>query len=297
MSEENIVAEVNPEAANLAKEYADAGIELPPEAIQTPEPEPAPEPEPVAPVVETGDGEEPPEPSQPKPEEPLKKRSIYQDLKETRQDVKTERELREQAERERDDLKAQLEGRTTTTEVDDELAAYAAEIGADPVALKKMQDIFLKGVPKPTVDNTSLEAFQEWQASNSKAIEAQQFEQEFKTVAPTIQGMFPDASAEEIELIKTKIDELAHTEAFHDKELDYVVFKAKDTLKTLVSPKKRGIESKGRVDATAPTFDFDPNADLTNMSPAQQAEWEKAYNQASKSDELVTDAQGKRLII
>lgn len=299
MSEENTTVEVtttvDTETANLAKEYDEAGIELPPDTVQTLEPVLVPEP--VAPKVEAGDEKETLEPLQIKPEEPPKKRSIYQDLKETRQDVKTERELREQAEKERDDLKTQLESKAQTTEVGDELAAYAAEIGADPVALKRMQDIFLKGVPKPTVDNTSLEAFQQWQAANSKAIEAQSFEEEFKVVSSDIQKMFPEASTEEMGLIKTKLDELAHTEAFHDKELDYVVFKNQESLKALVSPKKHGIETKGRIDVTAPTFEFDPNADLTKMSEAQQAEWEKAYNQASKSDELVTDAQGKRLII
>ena len=109
--------------------------------------------------------------------------------------------------------------------------------------------------------------------------------------------MFPDATADEVSLIRTKLDELAHTDQFHDKELDYVIFKNQDTIKSLVSPKKRGIESKGRVDATAPAFDFDPNADISKMSDKDAAAWEKAYSEMGKTSELSMNQQGKKIFI
>lgn len=291
------------EEEKLAAEYTDAGIELLPTAPVT-EPEvkePETEEKPVTPVEEPKT-EEPTEPLKTEPDA-KPKRSIYVDLKETRKEVKTERELREQAERERDELKAKLDAvATATTQSErnnavDDLEAFAKEIDADPAALKKMQQVFLKGLPQATVDTEVLERFKEWEKNNSQAIEAQSFEKEFQSTLPTIKTMFPDATADEVNLIREKLDELAHTDQFYDKELDYVIYKNQDSIKSLISPKKRGIESKGRVDTTAPTFEFNPNADITKMSDKEVAEWEKAYSEMGKTAELSVDQQGKKIFI
>lgn len=291
------------EEEKLAAEYTDAGIELLPTAPVT-EPEvkgPETEEKPVTPV-EGPETEEPTEPLKTEPDA-KPKRSIYVDLKETRKEVKTERELREQAERERDELKAKLDAvATATTQSErnnavDDLEAFAKEIDADPAALKKMQQVFLKGLPQATVDTEVLERFKEWEKNNSQAIEAQSFEKEFQSTLPTIKTMFPDATADEVNLIREKLDELAHTDQFYDKELDYVIYKNQDSIKSLISPKKRGIESKGRVDATAPAFEFNPNADITKMSDKEVAEWEKAYSEMGKTAELSVDQQGKKIFI
>ncbi len=292
------------EEEKLAAEYTNAGIELL-ETVPVAEPkaeEPKPEEKPVTPVEEPKP-EEPTEPLQTEPDAKPAKRSIYVDLKETRKEVKTERELREQVERERDELKAKLDAVSTATtpgernDAVDDLEAFAKEIDADPAYLKKMQQVFLKGLPQATVDTEVLERFKKWEIENSEAIDAQSFEKEFQSTLPAIKTMFPDATTDEVNLIRTKLDELAHTDQFHDKELDYVIFKNQDDIKSLISPKKRGIESKGRVDATAPTFEFDPNADITKMSDKEVAEWEKAYSQMGKTAELSMDSQGKRIFI
>ncbi len=293
------------EEEKLAAEYTEAGVELLPETAPVAEPkadEPKLEDKPEPPVEEVKP-EEPPEPLKTELDTKPAKRSIYVDLKETRKEVKTERELREQAERERDELKVKLEAVSTAStpaersDAVDDLEAFAKEIDADPAYLKKMQQVFLKGLPQQTVDTEALERFKEWEKNNSQAIEAQSFEKEFQSTLPTIKTMFPDASADEVGLIRTKLDELAHTDQYHDKELDYVIFKNQDSIKALISPKKRGIESKGRVDATAPTFTFDPNADITKMSDKEAAEWEKAYSEMGKTSELSIDSQGKKIFI
>lgn len=290
----------------LAAEYAEAGVELLPSESRAPEPEPKAEdkPEVIEPKEEPKPEDEKPEPTESLQTEPqaAPKRSIYQDLKETRREVKTERELRETAEKERDEMKAKLDAvatATTTTErteAIDDLEAFAKEIDADPAYLKKMQQVFLKGLDIPKVDPAALERFTKWEAENSQAIEAQSFEKEFQGVVPSLKVAYPDATADELSLIRTKLDELAHTDQYHDKELDYVLFKNQDVIKTLVSPKKRGIESKGRIDATAPTFTFDPNADISKMSAQEYSAWEKAYKEATSQSELAIDTQGKKLL-
>jgi len=285
--------------------YTEAGIELPPEAAPAAESEGEPAPEPAAtpePAVEpegTPDGE----PAAPEPltEEPKerKPRSIYHDLKDTRNDLKTERELREKAERERDEALAKANKPATEMKADD-LDAFAEEIGADPAAIKKMRELFLKDMPASTISpelQTKLEQFEAWQKDNGQAIASQQFETEFNSAIPQLQRMFPNASKEDIVAMKSEIDTLAHTTEYHDKEIDYIAFRNQEKLATLITPHKRGLESKGRVDATNIPTTFDPNADVTKMSPKEAEAWEKSYNETMKNAELVNDSVGRRVML
>ena len=285
--------------------YTAEGIELPPEAAPAAEPESAPAPEPAAtpepeaaPVV-TPEGEaKAPEHLTEEPKE-RKPRSIYHDLKDTRNDLKTERELREKAERERDEALAKANKPATEMKADD-LDAFAEEIGADPAAIKKMRELFLKDMPASTISpelQTKLEQFEAWQKDNGQAIASQQFETEFNSAIPQLQRMFPNASKEDIVAMKSEIDTLAHTTEYHDKEIDYIAFRNQEKLATLITPHKRGLESKGRVDATNIPTTFDPNADVTKMSPKEAEVWEKGYNDMMKNSELVNDSIGRRVML
>lgn len=298
---------MNPEEKVVMDSYTDQGIELPPEATPVPEPEgdePAPEPatpeEPEAEPEGTPDGEpEAIEPLQNEPKEP-KKRSIYNDLKDTRNDLKSEREAREKAERELTELRSKLDGKPPVESKADDIDAFAAEIGADPQAIKKMQELFLKNMPASTISpelQTKLEQFEKWQETNSGAIEAQQFETEFQSAIPQLQKLFPNASKEDIVAMKSEIDNLAHTPEYHDKEIDYIAFRNQDKLATIVTPRKRGLESKGRVDTTHTPSTFDPNADITKMSPKEAEAWEKGYNELTKNSELTNDSIGRRVML
>lgn len=284
------------EAAAAA--YEEAGIELLPDVAPTIEPavvEPVPEPvTPTEPVVEKE-----PLTTEPKESEERKPRSIYNDLKDTRTNLKTERELREQAERERDELKAQLDGKTTSDS--DELKTFADKIGADPEAIREMRELFLKGQqPASTINpdlQSKLDAFETWQKDNGQAIAKQQFETEFSSAVPQLQKIFPTASVEDITAMKSEIDTLAHTSEFHDKEIDYIAFKNQDKLSTLITPHKRGLESKGRVDATNIPTEFNPNADISKMSAKEAEAWEAEYRKMGKEEGIATDSQGRRLLL
>lgn len=239
---------------------------------------------------------------------PVKKRSIYDDLKDKKREVKTERELREIAERERDELKEKLENinkaETPSEKSDaiDEFDEFAQEIDADPAIIKKMRDLILKGMTIPKELQEGLTEFKAWKAENSKTVEKQRFQEELTAITPTLKEYFPTASETELQEIKDNLDKLAHSEGWHDKELDYIVFKNKDTLGKLVSPKKKGMESTGKVDdiPTDSNIDdeFDPNPDFSKMTPAQLENWNTKYQNFSKSgDGLHTNKDGKKLII
>lgn len=274
--------------------YQEEGVELPdvePESPEVEEPEEKPEEEPTDKELET------PELSE-EPEKP-RKRSIYQDYKENKQELKSERELREQAEKERDELRAKLEKQESPNE-SDEIDAFAKEIGADPNAIRRMKTLFMKDAGKtefPADLQEQLKQFQEFQAQNSEAVDAMNFEKEFKATKQSLTELFPNISADETELVKEKLNELAHTERYHDKELDYILFKEKEAISGLVSPKKRGLETKGKVEEEQSTFTFNPDADLAKMSPKEAEQWEKEYAKMTQSSDLATDAEGRKIII
>lgn len=307
------------EDKKLAEEYAKEGVDLP-ELSDQPEEEPksedkeAPkeeekskdeEPQEDPKKIEKSDEEEPEDEPLQEPKE-QRKRSIYDEYKDKKKELKSEQQLREEAERERDELKQKLEALNSADtpaekqEATDDLEAFAKEINADPQALRRMKELFLKDA-KPQ-DNSELaeklEGFEKWQKENQAAIEAQAFEKEFEENTPAIKQLFPKISDSELKEIKKELDVLSHTKDMHDKPLDYIAFKHKEKLSALVSPKKRGLEKSGKQDAPeTKNFDFDPNADLDKMSPAAQEAWEKEYRALGNSEGLTEDSQGRKIMI
>ena len=235
----------------------------------------------------------------------FKKRSIYDEYKDKKSELRSEKELRQKFEEENTVLKEKLgalENADTPQEKQEalnDIDEFAKEIGADPKAIRKMQSIFLKGI-KPTTDENlqkDLADFKEWKTQNQNAMETQRFENEFATALPQIKSDFPKVSDEELTAIKKSLDEISHSKEYHDKSLDYIVFKNKETLSTLVSPKKRGLETKERKDIDTEDFVFDPNVDITTLSPADYVKWEKAYKKAMNSEELIDDSRNGKMII
>lgn len=235
------------------------------------------------------------------PEEP-KKRSIYEEYKEKKQELRSEREAREALEKEVNDLKQKLNESSTPEErqaAKDEIDEFAKTIDADPETIRKMRELFLKDL-KPNLDESlkkDLEEFKNWKQQNSQVLEQQLFEKEFSNSLKTIKELFPTASESELNDIKKELDVLSHTKEMHDKELDYVVFKNKDSLQNLVSPKKRGMESKDRKDVPESNSEFDINADYSKMTPTERDAWEKAYKSLGKNEGLVEDAEGRKMFM
>ena len=230
-----------------------------------------------------------------------KKRSIYDDLKDKKKEARTEKERADAAEKERDELKTKLEALQNADtakekkEALDDLEAFAEEAEADPEYLKKLRDIILKGIPQTDESiKKDLEEWKAWKAENQKSIDQANFENEFSGIMSNVKELFPTASDEEMKAIKQEVNKIAHSAGWNDKELDYIVFKHKDTLSSLVSPKKRGMESRDRKEEGQINTDFDPNADYASMTPKQREQWEKDYKEATRSPQGLTEGPNGR---
>lgn len=287
------------EEQKLVEQYLEAGVDLPELKQEQPKEEEAP--------AEPKAGEKPEEPKEPLQETPRqeRKRSIYDEYKEKKTELKSERELREKAERERDEYRTKLEALSQAEtqeehqEAKDDLEAFAQAKGLDAQALREMRDLFTKDL-KPTIDPTisqKLQKFEQWEAETAREREQQMFEREFADTLPTLKNLLPNANDDELSNVKKELDRLSHTERYHDKELAYVAWAEKDALSKLVSPKKRGMESKGKADTESSTFEFDPNADYASMTPKEREKWEAEYRKATSQEGLVTDSQGRKIII
>ncbi len=297
------------EEERAAAAYAEAGVELPElkKGEDTPaEEKPTPTQNADAPKEEPkADTEN--EPLQEPKEDVRKKRSIYDDLKDKKSELKSEREARLATERENQELKeklAALQNADTPQEKREaatDLQAFAEKIGADAATLEEMRQLFLKGLPAQKQDEAiaqQLAEFQEWKQQNQKVVDAQQFDTEFKEALPRLKQYFPNASDEEMSSIRAELDKISHTKEWHDKSLAYIAFEHQDLLGKLVSPKKRGMESKGRQeDAASGDEEFDFNADTTKMSPTAREKWFDEYRKRTAGDGIITDAQGRRTII
>ncbi len=232
-----------------------------------------------------------------------KKRSIYDDYKEKKNELKTEKELREKAEKERDEFKALLEkskdAKTPEEKKDalDEFDEFAKEIEADPTALKKMRELFIKDLKPDESLKKDLEEFKEWKASQDKVSVKTQFEEEYTKSLPALKTYFPKASDEEMLAVKAELDKISHSKGWNDKDLEYIAFKHKDSLSALISPKKRGMEGTDHKDDGVIDTDFDPNADYSKMSGAEKIAWEKKYQEFMKKNDGLSDGPGGRKII
>lgn len=283
--------------------YKAAGVDLPElnTPTETPEKDETPQ-EPEAP-----EEKKPEEPTEPLQETPKleRKRSIYDEYKDKKAELKSERELREQAEREREEWRTKYEALQNAhtpeerQEAQDDIEAFAKEINADPQALRKMRELFLKDVKPQTNEELErdLQEFKAWKSQNSQLMEKQMFEDEFKATVPTLKEMLPEASDEEMQKVKEELDKLSHTKEFHDKDLDYIAFKHRSELSALISPKKRGLETRGKTDVEEDTFVFDPTADYASMSPKQKEKWEAEYRKLTSATDLHTDADGRKILL
>lgn len=223
-----------------------------------------------------------------------RKRSVYDDLK-------SEKQKRKDAEAELERLKNNPPSKTeeANQEEKDELEAYATENNLDPVALKKMRELFLKGVSVGPDEQTvkKLEQFEAWRATNEKAMEKTAFDNEFSATIPQLKEYFPSISDAEMEAVKAEVDKIAHSKEWHDKDLDYVLFKNQEVLGKLITPHKRTLESKGRKDVERSETDFNPSPDLANMTPTELSAWEANYRTASRPGIISTDSKGKQTIL
>lgn len=227
-----------------------------------------------------------------------KKPSIYDEYKKKKKESK-------QKDQTIAELKSKLEAFENADEDDkedamDDLEAFAKEINANPEVIKKMKSLFNKGQDiNPSLKKDLLE-FKEFKSKHEKEIALVAYNEEFKTNLPFVKELFPKASEKEVDAIKEAVEKMVHSKGeWNNKSLDFVMFRNKDKLSKLISPKKKGMETRERHEGDKDfDEDFDPNADISEMSASQFKVWEKKYNSTMKKGSgLSKDGKGKKLII
>lgn len=197
-------------------------------------------------------------PEEPKVEEPkveLPKRTIYEDLKEKKIQV---REAKEEAESLRNDLtrlsqelenlkQAKNEAKTQSEkdEVDADIAEFAESINADPDAIAALIPIIEKRIGKKSdseISKEDIEFLRKAKADQSVLAGQVAFNDEWNTFVPSLKAEFPQIDDTDLVNVRKEVERLAHTNEFHDKEVDYIYFKSKKALSNLISPKRPSIE-------------------------------------------------------
>ncbi len=148
-----------------------------------------------------------------------------------------------------------------------------------------MKDMEEKGLLKKDMDPTILEKLkvldkiQEEQAEKAEQIHD---EQEWMSVLPTLQKTYPNAPANLLADAKKTLLEIAHTKEFHDKDMDYVAFKAKDKLDAILKVAKAHKAGESASKEFTPEDsgeEEDIDLDPENITPEKMKRYQsKKYN-------------------
>ncbi len=258
-----------------------------PKPEEQPQDQPAPEPE-TPPAADEGSpddapdtdkGPEAPEPKEgeddpDQPDQQPKKRSIYDDLKGQKQKRKEAQEQAERVAQENEQLKARndelerlmkehdkAQTPQQQAQANDDLATFAEEQGLSVDALERLTGLIANRALPPEFKQT-FEEFQRF--SQQQKVQAE--DQEVRAQEPTIRKELGIDESTDTSALMEEVVRLSHTKEFHDKELDYIVWKNRDALSKLVTPKKKSFEQGSDIplpDAQSET------TDPSQMTPEQ----------------------------
>ena len=255
----------------VQREKAELGIPSEPE-VQSP----------VEEKVETPKVDEPEQVPVKEPEPKVEEKVDPKEYKSYKQQLRGE--LQKDFDQKLEKMRAELNKTTPNAEKADDLEedvnALAKELDFDPDKVRRIIETARKGLQLSPEDKQALEEFKASKSEREEREQEVEFNNEWATLP--IKQQFPNASEEQLQAAKEKMDELAHSEKYHEYEMDYILFREKETFdKLLFSPKQRTFES-GRL---APSSDdsedfpeFNPN-----MTPAQFEKFEKQRAKATEN--------------
>lgn len=158
--------------------------------------------------------------------------------------------------------------------LEDDVKELAKKLNFDEDKTRAIIEVARKGMGTTlsAEDKAILDTFK---ASSLENEQRQIFQTEWNGVLPSLKEQFPNATDEQLSKAQAKMDELSHNEDYHDKDMDYIIFKEKTEFdKLLFSPKQKTFESRNGVapvqDEVADLEEFNPT-----WSPAQVEIWEK----------------------
>lgn len=232
-------------------------------AKEEPAQEPAPEP------IKEPEGE--PEPTQVSPRE-------FKEYKKALRD-----EIQADFDKKLENLKEEMgkakPSETKSENLEDDIKSLAKELDFDESKVKRIIEVARKGLDASPEEKKALAEVQTELTTLREEKEQRQqeaiFNGEWGALTKTIREQFPNATDEQIAKAKADMDELAHSEKYHELDLDYIMFKEKDRFaKTLFSPKQKTFESARQ---PAPDTDSDewPEINYSSMTPSQIESAEK----------------------
>jgi len=170
----------------------------------------------------------------------------------------------------------------------------AEETGFDEVGVEKLlrkakelsKENEMPNEVKEKLDKLDkLEKLLEEQKAQADTIKAKdQFNGEWENFIPKLKKQYPNLSDSMLKEAKDKMDELAHTEAHHTHEIDYILFKNKDIFDTLLktAPKSKGGEIGKDIHIAELAEEDDRLADIEDLTPEimRQREKREIYNRS-----------------
>lgn len=254
----------------VQKEKAELGIPSVPE-------ETTPVVEPEAPVAEPEKKpEDVPEPVSVKDEiiPPKEYKEIKDNLR-----VELQKDFDEKLEKMREEMGKKAPDEKKSDVLEDDVKALAEKLDFDPEKVRLILETARKGLELSEEDKQALEEFKSSKSQREEKEQETIFNDEWSTLP--IKAQFPNASDEQLAKAKETMDELAHSEKYHDADMDYILFKEKETFdKILFSPKQKTFES-GR----PPTEVTDNNEFPEFRSDMTPGEFEKFEKQREKATE------------
>lgn len=172
-------------------------------------------------------------------------------------------------------------------EVDDSLAALAEKRGLDAEGLAEIGEVLQSKILKhleesgklkndlPKEIQDKLKLLDKLEAESKVKEEISHFNNEWTNLLPDIQKQFPNASQNELKEAKKIMDELAHSKDFHDKDLDYVLFKNQDKFSAILKVakgKKAGETASKEIESSDDEEDID--LDPENMTPEKMKRYQ-----------------------
>lgn len=163
-------------------------------------------------------------------------------------------------------------------DLEKEAKELAEELDFDPEKTKILLDRARKGLNLSDEDRQALADLKQYREDLAKLREDKEeleqqkiFNSEWSDALKDIKAQYPNASEEQIAKAKEQIYEMSRSEKYHDKDLDYLIFKEKEVLsKTLFSPKQKTFERGTNFRQDAEDFDLSLPANFDSMTPAQR---------------------------
>lgn len=192
----------------------------------------------------------------------IKKRSLYDDYKDKKLEAKeaaaqaaAEKARADAAETKAAELQALLdkkdEAKTPQAKADaaDDIKAFAEAEGLDADGLEKLAGFIEQRLSKktqlPDDIQKEIEANRTWRQEREAQDRRAAEDREIEAKAPAVKELLAVQNEADMPKLLDELKRLAHTTEFHDKEVEYIIWKKGEELKKLVSPKKASFESAG----------------------------------------------------